>query len=136
VRITARYTFDAAHRLRDSALDNAENDRVYGPCSRIHGHTYRLEVSLRGDALIHGMLIDFGRVDAVVNERIIDRLDHRVINEVAELAGNTTTAEDIAQWIWSELDGVFAEDGVTLDEVTLCEGVRFSATVSRNDFHE
>ncbi len=136
MRITARYTFDAAHRLCDSALDSAGNDRVYGPCSRIHGHTYRLEVSLRGDTLIHGMLIDFGRVDAVVNERIIDRLDHRVINEVAELAGNTTTAEDIAQWIWSELDGVFAEDGVTLDEVTLYEGDRFSATVSRNDFHE
>ncbi len=136
MKITARYTFDAAHRLCDSALGDAENDRLYGPCSRIHGHTYRLEVSLRGDTLIHGMLIDFGRVDAAVNERIIVRLDHRVINDVAELAGNTTTAEDIARWIWSELDGAFTEHGVTLDEVTLYEGDRFSATVSRNDFRD
>lgn len=136
MKITARYTFDAAHRLCDRALTNAENDQLYGPCSRIHGHTYRLEVSLRGDRLVHGMLIDFGRVDAVVNERIIGRLDHRVINDVAELAGNTTTAEDIAQWIWSELDSAFAEDGVTLDEVILYEGDRFSATVSRSDFHD
>jgi len=136
VKITARYTFDAAHRLYDSALGSEENDRLYGPCSRIHGHTYRLEVSLRGDSLVHGMLIDFGRVDAVVNERIIDRLDHRVINEVAELTGNTTTAEDIAQWIWSELDSAFTEDDVTLYEVTLYEGDRFSATVSRDDFRD
>jgi len=136
VKITARYTFDAAHRLCDSTLGSTENERLYGPCSRIHGHTYRLEVSLCGDTLIHGMLIDFGRVDAVVNERIIVRLDHRVINDVAELAGNTTTAEDMARWIWSELDGAFTEHGVTLDEVTLYEGDRFSATVSRNDFRD
>lgn len=82
MKITARYEFASAHRLHDPALPPGENDRLYGSCARLHGHTYRLEVTLAGDRLSHGMLIDFNVIDGLVREHVIDRFDHRSVNDL------------------------------------------------------
>lgn len=94
--ITKIFRFEAAHHLPGH----------HGKCARPHGHSYRLEVTIRGpikDApgeSDHGMVMDFGDLAQIVNNAVIERLDHQDLNAVTELH---TTAENLVHWIWNEL---------------------------------
>jgi 6-pyruvoyltetrahydropterin/6-carboxytetrahydropterin synthase len=94
--LTKVFRFEAAHRLPYHA----------GHCARPHGHSYRLEVTLRGPikdapgASDHGMVLDFADLSQLVKEAVIARLDHTDLNEST---GVYTTAEHLAHWIWSAL---------------------------------
>ncbi len=74
-----------------------------GKCSRLHGHSYRLDVALDGplqpDGPAAGMVEDFEVVSRVVKATVIAEVDHRSLNE---LIGNPT-AENIACWVWARL---------------------------------
>ena len=106
VTISKTYTFEAAHIL----------PRHRGKCARLHGHSYRVEVSLTGPVHYEanvpdeGMVVDFAVLDEAVKP-LIDMLDHRFIakgdewpcafapggDQICKL-GVRTTAENIAQW--------------------------------------
>ncbi len=99
--LTCEYFFEASHQLRRDDWSDAQNEEVYGQCVRLHGHSYRLVVMLRGpvdDAT--GMVINFRDVKEVVSARILSRLDHRHLNDVV---ADLTTAENICWWIAREL---------------------------------
>ena len=92
--ITKRFRFEAAHRL----------PRYEGPCFHLHGHSYELHVSLEMPVDPDtGMTLDFFLLEQKVKERILDRLDHRNINDTIE----NPTAENIAIWIWDQLKPQF-----------------------------
>ena len=133
MEITARYEFESAHRLRDPALSEEENARVFGPCARMHGHTYLLEITLSGERLVHGMMLNLNEIDTLVKERIISQLDHRTINDLPHFKQVPATAEEIARWVWQELQPLIESDTARLERVTVFEGKRFSATVTRED---
>ena len=85
-----RFRFEAAHRL----------PRYDGPCSRVHGHTYRLIVALELPVdPTTGMSMDFFEVDRTVRTAVLEQLDHRDANDVME----NPTAENLAIWIWGRL---------------------------------
>lgn len=89
--VTKEFVFDSAHQLED----------YQGPCARVHGHTYKLQVTLEG--MVNpatGMLVDFSTLKKIVNERIVDKLDHRMLNEVLDF---NPTAELMAQWMFNLL---------------------------------
>lgn len=94
--LTKSFTFEAAHHLPGHR----------GKCARPHGHSYTLEVTLRGpirhapSESDHGMVLDFADLSQVVKEAVIARLDHYDLNEVT---GIHTTAENLAHWIWDAL---------------------------------
>jgi 6-pyruvoyltetrahydropterin/6-carboxytetrahydropterin synthase len=75
VRVTKQFDFEMAH-----ALWNYD-----GPCKNLHGHSYRLYVTVAGYPVNdrkdpkNGMVIDFGDLKQIVNETIIKKLDHAVI---------------------------------------------------------
>jgi 6-pyruvoyltetrahydropterin/6-carboxytetrahydropterin synthase len=133
VRITARFEFEAAHRLHDPTLSESGNERLFGPCANVHGHTYGLEVTLSGKTLQNGMLANFTDVDAGIRKCVIDRLDHNFLDEVDGLGGAPSTAEQIALWIWRQIDPILTSGSVAVEMVTVYEGKRFSATVTRED---
>ena len=83
------FYFDAAHYLPS----------YKGKCERLHGHTYKLEVVVKGDIRKDGMLMDFNELKEVVNSSILDLLDHSNLNDLFE----NPTAENIASWILNEL---------------------------------
>ena len=91
--IACEYTFEASHQLLRPDWPAERNERVFGRCVRLHGHSYRLVIGLYGplDAET-GMVVNFSELDAVVEERILDALDHRNLNEVV---GGITTAENL-----------------------------------------
>jgi len=88
--LTKSFWFEAAHTLQ-RAID-AE------PSRRIHGHSYRAEVTLRGEpAPDTGMIIDFGLFEGAL-ETVRDGLDHRFLDEVPGLG--PPTMENLAAWMW------------------------------------
>jgi 6-pyruvoyltetrahydropterin/6-carboxytetrahydropterin synthase len=91
VYVAAR--FEAAHRLVGD----------FGPASRMHGHTYRMEAILRGQRLQDdGTLYDIGELRQAVDD-LATSLDYRDLNEVPGLADVNTTAEALAAYCWGRL---------------------------------
>ena len=87
--VTSVYWFSAAHQILNHPL-----------CKRLHGHNYRLVVTLNGKIDPRtGMIVDFDELKAVVESRVLSRLDHSYLNEILELP----TAELVTLWIWDEL---------------------------------
>ena len=90
--VTKEFTFDAAHYLPN----------YYGKCENLHGHTYRLQVTVEGPVLSNGMVVDFVLLKHIVKERILNNVDHRCLNDQFP---NPTT-ELICIWIWDELNDI------------------------------
>lgn len=94
--------FEAAHRLVGD----------FGPATRVHGHTYRLEVVLRGERLAgDGTLYDLGRLKQTV-EAIAAELHYRDLGDVPGLAGRNTTAEAVAAYCWERVAPSLAGHGL------------------------
>lgn len=107
--IFREFGFEAAHRL-PHVPDGHK-------CGRLHGHSYRVEVRVRGDVdPSSGMVVDFADLSAAFGP-LHDQLDHHTLNGVAGLAN--PTAENLAVWIWQRLDlpGLTA---VTVRETANC----------------
>jgi 6-pyruvoyltetrahydropterin/6-carboxytetrahydropterin synthase len=113
IEVTRSYRFPAAHVLSSHALSDAENRRIYGKCANPagHGHDYRIEVSLRGplDART-GAIFPIERLDAIVRERVVDRLSHRLLNDDPWFASAVPTAEQIALTVERELSAAVAAE--------------------------
>jgi 6-pyruvoyltetrahydropterin/6-carboxytetrahydropterin synthase len=75
IRITKEFHFEAAHALHG----------YDGPCKSIHGHSYKLAVTITGTPLGDkespktGMVMDFGDLNEIINKSIIDVVDHSLI---------------------------------------------------------
>jgi 6-pyruvoyltetrahydropterin/6-carboxytetrahydropterin synthase len=114
IALTRRYAFPAAHVLRSSALSDDENARVYGKCANPggHGHDYGLEVSVSGpvDAL-SGRIVDRAALDAIVEEHVLDRFGHRLLNDDPAFGDRVPTAENIALQVHRILAGPIARLG-------------------------
>ncbi|MDH5655123.1 MAG: 6-carboxytetrahydropterin synthase QueD [Spirochaetia bacterium] len=93
VEIVKKYGFEAAHLLTKVP--------PYHKCSRLHGHSFKFEVRLKGtvDAEL-GWLIDFGDITSVVKP-LLDILDHNYLNEIEGL--ENPTSEMIAMWLWDRI---------------------------------
>ena len=82
IRLTKEFNFEAAHSL----------EGYDGACREIHGHSYRLFVTIKGEPSRdtydpkQGMVMDFGLLKSIVNEQIISRLDHAFIMRRSEQA--------------------------------------------------
>ena len=82
VRLTRAIEFSTSLRCVHPDLSAAENERLYGPAARQHGHNYRLEVTLRGlpDPRT-GMVLDLKELQEVLEREIMQRFDHRDLND-------------------------------------------------------
>ena len=87
VALTRVYHFSAAHRLENPELSPEANAALYGPCHRLHGHNYYLEVTVAGEPdPLTGMAADLGRLDSTVQEAILEQVDHHRLEEAPVLA--------------------------------------------------
>lgn len=114
--ITCEFTFEASHCLRRDDWSDERNQDVFGNCTRLHGHSYRLLVSLRGPIDPEtGMVRNFRDLKQGVRELVIDRLDHQ---HLENLIPGLTTAENILWWIARRLQPHF---GTELERLELWE---------------
>ena len=78
---------------------------VFGPAQALHGATFTVDATLRGDALDqHGVLVDIGSAAEVLRQ-VLEPLRYRNLDEVEGFAGRNTTTEVLAQWIADRLAG-------------------------------
>lgn len=88
-RVTRSFSFEAAHELPWHA----------GKCKRLHGHSYRVEVTVEGPLDDNGIVVDFDDVKRVVKAEVVDRYDHQYLNDLLP----NPTAELLAQDVWARL---------------------------------
>lgn len=123
--ITRRERFNAAHRLFKPEYSDDQNLQVFGKCSNPnwHGHNYTLFVTVKGEVNTDtGFLVNLKDLSAIIDQRVIEKLDHRNINlEVDFMAGHLASTENLAIGIWNELCGPVAEIGATLHSIKLYE---------------
>jgi 6-pyruvoyltetrahydropterin/6-carboxytetrahydropterin synthase len=101
--VTCSFTFEAAHTLPWHP----------GKCKNLHGHSYRLDVTVRGPLDANGVVIDFDRLKEIVDREVINRWDHRDLNQVLD----NPTAELLAHKAWQLL----TDAGVPLAALRLWE---------------
>ncbi len=86
IRLTKEFSFEAAHAL----------EGYDGACREIHGHSYRLFVTIAGEPVADaknpkfGMVMDFGELKKIVNEEIVSRLDHAFVMRRSELSSQVS----------------------------------------------
>lgn len=109
VEVTRAYQFSAAHRLHNPRFSPTENARIYGRCNNPsgHGHTYRLEVTIRGPVAAATGRVEGGQLlDAAVRREVIERFDRMDLDLLIGPAdGPTATTEVLAAVLWRILDG-------------------------------
>ena len=87
--VTCTFRFEAAHHLAWHT----------GKCRNLHGHSYRLDVSVEGPLDANGVVLDFDTLQDVVRAEVVDAWDHRDLNEVLD----NPTAELLAHRAWELL---------------------------------
>lgn len=92
ITIGKRFSFDYSHILPWHP----------GKCAQLHGHTGTLEVQISGRLDPNGVVMDFGDLSADVKTAVVDRLDHRFLNDFIP----NPTSEALLIWIWRELESV------------------------------
>jgi len=115
--LSRNFVFDAAHRIIDYS----------GKCERLHGHTYKLKIVVKGDLKPSGMVLDFTIFKNIVNDEIISKLDHADLNELFD---NPTT-ENIALWVFEKLERPLKKFSCFVDEVNLTEGANNTVSIRK-----
>lgn len=107
VYITRKERFSAAHKLSIDEWSDEKNYEVFGKCSNPnwHGHNYNLWVTVKGKPDKQtGFVLDLRKLSILINERIIDKLDHKNINiDVDFMKDKMSSTEVLAVSIWNEL---------------------------------
>ena len=109
--VTIETHFSSAHRLR----------QYDGECERLHGHNWDVKVSVASQKLDDlGMVIDFKELKAETN-KLMDKFDHRYLNEVPPFTELNPTTENIARYIFDELSRSINTDSARVSKVTVWE---------------
>ena len=114
VAVFRKEHFNAAHRLHNPAWDEATNERIFGKCNNpnYHGHNYELIVKLVGEPDKEtGYVIDLKILSDLINKNILERFDHKNLNEdCIEFNNLNPTAENIAIVIFNILRPLINKD--------------------------
>ncbi len=107
VTVTRRLRFNAAHRVHNPRLSDAENTRLFGKCNNPnwHGHNYTLDVSVEGDVdETTGYVCDLSELKKIVEREVIDLVDHKNFNlDVPFMKDVIPTSENIVVAFWKIL---------------------------------
>ena len=118
--ISVDETFAAAHNLRD----------YHGKCEDLHGHNYKVRVTLAGVELdATGLLYDFVHLKQVI-QGVIRSLDHKYLNELKPFDELNPSAENIARHIYEQAAKQMREtaNGAAISSITVWESDVTAAT--------
>jgi 6-pyruvoyltetrahydropterin/6-carboxytetrahydropterin synthase len=98
--VTVEDMFAAGHALRN----------YHGKCENVHGHNYKIQVTLEGPELDEiGLLVDFAEVKKAM-QAVMNRLDHQFLNDIPPFDQLNPSAENIAKYFYDELAGALPSD--------------------------
>lgn len=100
--LSVKLDFSASHFLT----------KYHGKCEKLHGHNYKLIVTIEDEIKKENMVIDFKEIKKITENKIIEKLDHSHLNDTFE----NPTLETLAIWIWNSL-----KNNLPLKKITLYE---------------
>ncbi len=110
--------FAAAHQLRE----------IKGGCENLHGHNWKIEVTVAGSALGRdGLLIDFRQIKNET-KNILDALDHKFLNDLEMFKAMEPSSENIARHIFESLSQKLNTEIIKVSRVTAWESDSACAT--------
>jgi 6-pyruvoyltetrahydropterin/6-carboxytetrahydropterin synthase len=108
VYLTRIEHFNSAHKLFNPNWTKEKNDEVFGKCANEnwHGHNFELFVTIKGNPDPDtGFIYDAKKLGAIIQESIIEKLDHRNLNvDVDFMQGKLCSIENLVIAIWNELE--------------------------------
>ena len=109
--VSSEASFSAAHRLHN----------YNGPCENVHGHNWRVRAFVRCETLnSQGIAIDFKIVRRFLQE-VIAKLDHSDLNVLFDKRGENPSSENIARYIYKELEAKLSGEGCRVERVDVFE---------------
>lgn len=110
--VSVEETFAAGHSLRN----------YRGKCEKVHGHNYKVRVTLDGETLNEaGLLVDFVEVKQRLRT-VIERLDHEFLNDIPPFDKLNPSAENMAKYFYDEVSrGLSAANGARVSSIKIWE---------------
>jgi len=93
--------------------------KYHGKCENLHGHNYKVIITIEGPVQDDGMVMDFKIIKTVVKEKVIDKVDHTHLNDLLD----NPSAENLSVWIWNQLS-----DALPLKKVDVFETDDYKCT--------
>ena len=121
--ITKEYKFCAAHQYWNNNWSKEENLDVFGKDVKNHGHNYILRVTVSGK-INHdsGFLVDLKWLNTIIEDKIIDVLDHSQIDkDISYFRDKTPSTENLVVFIWNILNPYFDDKTSELHKIFLRE---------------
>ena len=116
--VSVEYSFAAGHSLR----------AYKGKCENVHGHNYKVRVTLAGEKLnAAGLLMDFVELRTEI-KALVERLDHRFLNDIPPFDRLNPSAENLAKYFCDEIETQARNQGLQVHAVTVWETDTTSAT--------
>ena len=116
--VSVEYSFAAGHALRN----------YKGKCENIHGHNYRVQVTVAGDTLNDaGLLVDFSDLKKEIR-LLVSRFDHQFLNQVAPFDQLNPSAENLARYISDSIGPELRRQGLQVQAFTVWETDTAAAT--------
>lgn len=116
LRVTSE--FSAAHNLRE----------YKGKCEALHGHNWKVEVVIAAkNANKQGLVVDFHEIKRMI-KAVLEELDHAYLNELKYFKKYNPTSENLAKYIFDEINAQITSKKFRLQEVTVWESDQCSAT--------
>ena len=100
--LNTTFHFAASHYLTN----------YHGKCENLHGHNYKLIVTIEGEMKSDGMVMDYKEIKRLVKEKAINKLDHSNLNDLLD----NPSSEHLSIWIWDRL-----KDFLPLKKITIFE---------------
>jgi len=144
--VTKMFEWDCAHKLYNPKLSIDKNKSVFGLCNNIHGHTYKLEVTVEPiKSLNNGMVINFKDLKKIVKDKIVDVMDHSLtltrgdiiidmlepLNLKINIVNYETTCENQINDFWNILKPIFIKHNISLVKLKLYETPTSYAELSK-----
>ncbi|MFA7360951.1 MAG: 6-carboxytetrahydropterin synthase [Candidatus Kapaibacterium sp.] len=132
--ITRREHFSASHTLKNDSLSESENEQLFGKCNSFHGHNYYLEITIKGEAdPKSGYVMDLKNLKEILHEKIVNKVDHKYLNEIELFKDINPTTENMAVVFWNELKDVLKGELYELYAVKLFETEKNSVIYKGNE---
>lgn len=103
-QITKQYKFCAAHKYWNEKWDEEKNIKVFDNDVRLHGHNYDLYVTIKGPINSDsGFVVDLKYLNKIVNKKVLDILDHSLIQDNEWFTGKQPSTENLVVYIWNQI---------------------------------
>jgi 6-pyruvoyltetrahydropterin/6-carboxytetrahydropterin synthase len=120
--ITRKEHFSASHELNNPKLTKKRNETIFGKCNSFHGHNYYIEVTLYGEPDVEsGYVFDLKKLSNIISKEILQKVDHKYLNELDIFKNIIPTTENMAKIFWEILNPKLKTNNAQLYSIKLYE---------------